>query len=319
MANNNIITPHDLFFRSMMVEPRFIKEFFEYHLPGHIRSVINIDSIRPEKESFINEKLKEQITDLVYSAEFGDQQGYIALLVEHQSTPEKLMPFRVLQYVMAVMDYHITKTQKKILPVVVPLVYYNGWKPYNYSTNIFDLFGDKKELAEDVLWSPFNLIDLSKISDQKLKEKTWYGVTALVMKHIFEKDFLTPLKKMITDLNAIANMGEDGNIYVNKVLNYITATANIQDRQEAIQTIKNGLSNLDEKRLMTTLAEHWKQEGLQKGMEIGAEKGKLEGKAEAFKTVTMNLFGQGMSVAQIAAITGLSTQDVEQLKNKSTN
>ena len=113
MANNNIVNPHDLFFRSMMTEPKLIKEFFEYHLPAHIQSVINIDSIRPEKENLINEELKERITDLLYSVEFGNQQGYITLLVEHQSTPEKLMPFRVLQYVIAVMEHHITKTQKK--------------------------------------------------------------------------------------------------------------------------------------------------------------------------------------------------------------
>ena len=213
------------------------------------------------------------------------------------------------------------------MPVVVPMVYYNGWKPYSYSTNIFDLFGDKKELAEDVLWSPFHLIDLSKISDQKLRENVWYGVTALVMKHIFDKDFLTPLKNMMTDLNAIANTGDSGSIYVNKVLNYVAATANIQDRQEAIQTIKNGLSNLGEERLMTTLAEYWKQEGEQKGLqeglqdgiEIGTEKGRLEGKTEALKTVAMNLFGQGMTITQITAITGLPVKDIEQLKNKSTN
>ena len=35
MDNNNITTPHDRFFRSMMTDPKIIREFFEQNLPGY--------------------------------------------------------------------------------------------------------------------------------------------------------------------------------------------------------------------------------------------------------------------------------------------
>ncbi|MHA2040139.1 MAG: Rpn family recombination-promoting nuclease/putative transposase [Promethearchaeota archaeon] len=35
---------------------------------------------------------------MLYTAQFGQRQGYLYLLVEHQSTPDKLMPYRLLKY-----------------------------------------------------------------------------------------------------------------------------------------------------------------------------------------------------------------------------
>lgn len=187
---NSHLTPHDRFFRSMMTEPKVIREFFENNLPVNIRTAINFDSIQPQKDSFINDSLRLQIADILYSVEFGDQLGYLYVLIEHQSSPKELMPFRILQYMVAIMEHHLTKTGKNRLPIVYPLIFYNGWKPYNYSTNIFDLFGDKKELAEDILWKPCQLIDLSKISDEKAKRSPFLWCCCLRNEaHLRKKSF----------------------------------------------------------------------------------------------------------------------------------
>ncbi len=123
----------------------------------------------------------------------------------------------------------------------------------------------------------------------------------------------------VNELNQIANMGDSGNIYVSRVIKYIATAAKINNRQEAVQVIKSGLSNLDGGEIMTTLAEHWKQEGIELGIEKGIEKGKLEGKLEALKLVAMNLFGQGLTVEQISSATGLPIKEVTSLKNSSTH
>jgi len=168
--DNRISTPHDRFFRSMMADNKVIQEFFEQNLPVNIRGIIDFDSISPQKDSFIDDHLRLQIADLLYSVEFNGQLGYLYLLVEHQSTPSELMPFRVLKYMVAIMEHHLNKTGKNQLPIIYPLIIYNGHRKYNYSTDLFDLFGDKKELAQDILWKPYNLIDLSKIPDKKLRD-----------------------------------------------------------------------------------------------------------------------------------------------------
>ena len=321
-SNNKVANPHDKFFRSMMTEPKVIREFFEQNLPANIRSTINFDSIAPQQDSFIDDHLRLQIADLLYSAEFGEQQGYLYLLVEHQSTPYKLMAFRVLKYMVAIMEKHVAQTKTSKLPIVYPIVIYNGWKNYKHSTDIFDLFGDKKELAQDILWKPYQLIDLSTISDDKLKESLWYGIAAYVMKHIFEKDFLPALKDIINNLKDIETQGEMSYIYT--TLSYIVEASEIE-KEDFINTVKTGLSAINEEKIMT-LAEQFRQEGVQAGKQLGIQegiqkgyhKGQLE-KINALKNISMKLLNQGMDPSQISTVTGLSIEEICSLKNKTTH
>ncbi|CAL7960522.1 transposase [Gammaproteobacteria bacterium] len=314
MANSHL-TPHDRFFRSMMTDPKVIREFFEQNLPANIKSVVNFATIQPQKESFVDDKLRLQITDLLYSAEFSNKAGYLCLLIEHQSSPHKLMAFRVLKYIMAIMEHHIHKTGGDKLPIVYPVIFYTGYRNYGYSTDLFDLFSDK-ELAKDILWKPYQLVDLSQIPDEKLKQYLRYGVIARTMKYIYQKDFLPVLKGLIGDLKDIETQGEMNYIYT--ILSYIFEAGEIPDKQEFVKTIKSGLSKVNEDNIMT-LAEQFRQEGLQKGKLEGLQEGLQKGKVEAsnaVKAIAMNLFSQGLTIEQIAVATGLSVEEIRLLKNK---
>ena len=334
MANKNITNPHDKFFRSIMTDPKVIREFFEINLPTNICNAIDLDHIVPQPDSFIDDHLRLQTADILFSAEFGKKRGYLYLLVEHQSSPDKLMAFRILKYMIAIMEKHVAKTKSSKLPIVYPMVIYNGWKNYNHSTDIFDLFEDDKKLAQDILWQPFKLIDLSTIPDDKLKSSLRYGVAGYVMKHIFEQDILPVLKEAVKHLRPIEKSGEYSYIY--KVLSYIVEASEIKT-QDFINTVKTGLITINEEKIMTlaeqwreegrqevmTLAEQWKEEGRQETMVLaeqwkreGVERGKLEGKQDTLYTIVSRLFSQGMSVDQIAALVDLSVPDVKALKDK---
>lgn len=150
------LTPHDRVFRKIPAKTEVAKEFFSNYLPIHIKSAIDLDSIELQKESFIDDKLKIQITDLLYSAKFGERTGYLYLLAEHQSTPDVLMPFRILKYKIAIMDHHLKTTGDKNLPIIYPMILYSGKRKYNHSTAIFDLFGKQRKLPEDILLNHTN-------------------------------------------------------------------------------------------------------------------------------------------------------------------
>ena len=310
--SNSHLTPHDRFFRTMMANPKIIGEFFEQNLPKNIKSVIDFATIQLQKNSFIDDKLRMQITDLLYSTKFNNSPGYLYILIEHQSTPLKLMPFRVLKYIIAIMEHHLNTTKEDELPIVYPLIFYTGDKSYNYSTDIFDLFRNK-ELAQDILYKPYQLVDLSKISDDELKEYLRYGVIARTMKHIYQRDFLPILKNILDELKYIAGLGEKDYIY--KLLSYIIEAGNMPDKKEFVNTITTGLSNINEDKIMTTMAEHWKQEGMQKGMQEGYQKGVIlakQQKLDALRAVAKKLLNENMNINQIADITGLSIADIEQ-------
>ncbi len=61
-------------------------------------ALIDSTTLKLEKDSFIESDLSETISDVLFSVKFNDQDGYIFLLLEHQSTVDKMMAFRLFKY-----------------------------------------------------------------------------------------------------------------------------------------------------------------------------------------------------------------------------
>ncbi|MFA6409240.1 MAG: Rpn family recombination-promoting nuclease/putative transposase [Gammaproteobacteria bacterium] len=299
--NKQLPTPHDRFFRSTMTHPTVIREFFTEHLPAHIKKTLDFNSIKPLKDSFVNDKLRLQITDLLYSASFNNRPGYLYLLVEHQSTPNQLMPFRLLKYTIDIIDQHLTKHGGTKLPVVYPMVFYNGQKPYKYSTDLFDLFEEDKDLALKIFWKPFDLIDLTQIPDERFKDHLMFGVAAKVMKHIYDKDFLLFFKILIQELRRLESLGEDKYIYT--VLSYI-AQASESSKEKFIEITRTGLVDPNEEKIMT-IAEQFRQEGVQVGQE------------KAFQAVATELRRTGLSSKEVEKVINLSKNLVNKTNKRS--
>jgi len=93
--------------------------------------------------------------------------GYIHVLVEHQSTPDKHMAFRLIRYAVAAMQRHLEAGHKK-LPLVIPVLFYTGKRsPYPYSTRWLDEFDDPS-LAGKLYSSAFPLVDVTVIPDDEI-------------------------------------------------------------------------------------------------------------------------------------------------------
>nr|MBP9692793.1 Rpn family recombination-promoting nuclease/putative transposase [Alphaproteobacteria bacterium] len=74
------LCPHDRYTRSMMAHPKVSKEFFKEYLPIHIQEMVDFQSIKLTSESFIDEELKLQIADLLFSATFNGKPGFLYIL-----------------------------------------------------------------------------------------------------------------------------------------------------------------------------------------------------------------------------------------------
>ncbi len=97
-----IPSPHDRFFRHALNDQRVAKAFFNFHLPNSIRQVVDLDSLQLRNDSFIDQELQLAITDVLFAANFAGKPGYIYLLAEHQSSPDRWMPFRLLNYMVRI-------------------------------------------------------------------------------------------------------------------------------------------------------------------------------------------------------------------------
>ncbi|MGL4335824.1 MAG: Rpn family recombination-promoting nuclease/putative transposase, partial [Turicibacter sp.] len=98
-----------------------------------------------ETKSYYDE-LKEQESDVVYLIKVDEKEILLYLFLELQSTIDYRMPARLLFYMIGQLQrYYLgqnfkpTDTNMK-LPVLYPVVLYNGIKPWDASTNLRHLF-----------------------------------------------------------------------------------------------------------------------------------------------------------------------------------
>jgi len=81
---------------------------------------------------------------------------HVYVLVEHQSTSDYWMPFRVWQYIFAAWDDVRRQAEGKQvkLPLVIPLVVFNGAKTYQHSLDLRGLINAEYDLIDRVLFKP---------------------------------------------------------------------------------------------------------------------------------------------------------------------
>ena len=310
--SKSVPSPHDRFIKSMMANPKVVKEFFETNLPLFVKESADLSTITLQKESFIDDSLRLQMADMLFEVQFNKKdKGYFYCLLEHQSTSQKILPFRILKYMVSIQEHHMEKHKTQRLPLVVPLVLYTGKKPYTHSMDLFDLFESQKELAQKMWMQPYPLLDLTQVPDEELKQYQWFGTMALIAKHIRDRDMLPFLKELVQILKSIEVLGEER--YIIKSLSYIIGAGQVSNPQDFIEIVTKGLESIDEEKAMKIadlLKEDVFNRGIQKGILEGEKRGILEGKKET----ALALLEQGQDIGFISKVTGLTKDFLLQIK-----
>ena len=317
------LSPHDRFTRSLMTNRKVAEEFFRKNLPEHIKKTIEFSSIELKKESYIDDKLKLQITDLLYSVFFNGREGFLYVLLEHASTPDRFLPFRMYRYVSAIMEDHLKNKENKTLPLVYPMILYTGKKPYKHSMNFFDLFlENERELAKEIFTSPYHLIDLTQVSDEELKQYMWFGTMALVLKHIRDPNIVPFFKSIVGILKELEKRGEEAYIYT--VITYMAGTGEVPEKSEFFETTKK-LESVNEEKIMSTLVEQLQpellniarkqsfKEGFEKACEQLRPKFLQEGQQEERIKIAKNMLSEGIDIKVISLATKLSEKEIKKL------
>ena len=163
--------------------------FFDRLLPDKIRQLVDLDHLHLEKTSFIDDDMKASACDLLFSTKFAGRAGYLYLLIEAQMNPDPIMVLRLWEYVLRIWRRHRKEYPGEPLPVVYPILFYAGDKPYNEPMDLIEMFAESdQELAKHVLYNPFQLVDLSQSTgtDFEQYQRLDYLVTAIRCYRDFE-------------------------------------------------------------------------------------------------------------------------------------
>lgn len=83
MVKNHSSTPHDAAFKGFMSKIDNARDFFDIHLPGHIKQLCDFKTLAITNSSFIDNQLRTRLSDVLYTVETQQGEGYIYMLVEH--------------------------------------------------------------------------------------------------------------------------------------------------------------------------------------------------------------------------------------------
>lgn len=92
------------------------------------------------------------------------------------------------------------------LPIVLPICVYHGIKsPYPHSQDVYDNF-ENSQLARQIVFKPFTLIDLTILSDEELAKDGSAYLIEMLLKHNRAKNFLTILNQRIEFIQHLLNL-----------------------------------------------------------------------------------------------------------------
>ncbi|EJZ7729728.1 Rpn family recombination-promoting nuclease/putative transposase [Salmonella enterica] len=302
---------HDGLFKLFLREPDTARDFLAVHLPADIRAQVRLDTLNLEPGSFVDQKLRELHSDVLYSVETAEgHAGYIYCLVEHQSTADRMMAWRMMRYSMAVMDAHLKKGNDT-LPVVVPLLFYQGTvRPYPYSTDWMDCF-DAPSLAREVYSRPWPLVDVSVMEDSDLQSHRRMALLELVQRDIRHRDAASLLRDVVQLIRLAGNTREQ----VEAVLCYIIYNGMTSEHITPFLYELAGEIPEYKELIMGTIAQQLKEEGIQLGLQQGIEQGieqeRLAAQQKLLETAYA-LLDNGVSLDVVIKSTGLSRETLEQ-------
>lgn len=199
MEKSPTSTPHDAVFKKFLRHADTARDFLDIHLPSSLRPLCDLETLRLESASFIEEDLRACYSDVLWSLKTTAGEGYIYVVIEHQSSPDAHMAFRLMRYAIAAMQRHLDAGHKR-LPLVVPMLFYHGIAtPYPYSLCWLDGFTHPVH-ARRLYATAFPLVDITAIPDDEIVQHRRVALLEFMQKHVRQRDLTKLVEQIITIL-----------------------------------------------------------------------------------------------------------------------
>ena len=100
-------SPHDAVFRRVLGDPENAASQLRAVLPAGVAGRLDLDQLARVSGSFVDDALRWRHSDLLFTAPVDGREAFLYILVEHQSSTDPLMPFRMLRYVGRIWERYI--------------------------------------------------------------------------------------------------------------------------------------------------------------------------------------------------------------------
>ncbi|EPH3385084.1 Rpn family recombination-promoting nuclease/putative transposase [Klebsiella oxytoca] len=301
-------TPHDAIFRQMLTQKEVARDFLQLYLPAQFLSICDLSTLQLASGSFIEEDLHSSYSDILYSLQTRHGAGYIYALIEHQSSSDKLMAFRLMRYTLAAMQRHLDAGHDT-LPLVVPILFYHGAVSlWPHTLNWHHLF-NHPELASALYGGDFPLMDLTVMPDNQLILHQRMAMLELLQKHIRQCD-LAELQPMLIALLAQGYLTET---QINTLISYMLQAGITEKPGPLIRELAK--QSPRHRELSMTIAKWLEEKGRKKGRREGRLEGRQEGRKEISHSIALKMLASGQDPKMVMELTGLSQEELSSLSH----
>ena len=302
---DEIHQPHDKLFRAVFSDTAEAAGLLQAALPAAIRDQLDWPTLTLLDGTFLDDHLRESESDLLYQLEHLGTRDRVWLyaLFEHQSSPDKWMRFRLMKYCCRIWDasFRVAPEQSQ-LPVVLPVVFYQGVRDWTHSTELADLFPESMRSWPWVPRFAHVLLDQTGLEPGEVVGGLKGRIVQLLMMASFRRHASEALELAAQLASSLSMVGG-----VNELRQFVVYVMVTQE-PEVVEAFGRALRRYGDERgdEIMTYAEQLLAEGEAKGRAEGEQRGKVE-TVEGFLRV-------GVSWEVIEAATGLNEARFQALK-----
>ena len=168
---------HDLGYRDLLSYTTFFRQLIEGYVKEEWTKDLDFDGLKQMETSFILPEYREQESDVLYQVPFQGQTAYLYILVEHQSTVDFDMPFRLFTYLSEVWRHYRKNIPEKDrnradfrYPPVFSVVLYNGDSAWTAAREMKDMVERGDQFMPYLPNFRYHLVDIGRIGRSDLRK-----------------------------------------------------------------------------------------------------------------------------------------------------
>src|SRR4029453_6504003 len=301
--------PHDMMVRAVLSDLAEATSFLQTHLPQEVSQALRWSTLKLLEGSFVDEYLRESEADVLYEVQHVSSEAsvWVYILLEHQSTSDRWMRFRLLKYCCRIWDLSFREyPDQRELPAIVPLVFYQGERRWSYSSEFADLFAESVRDWPGVPRFSHGLIDQSGLQPEEVQGELKTQLMQLVMLAAYHPAlaWMEQVARLLGSLSSLAPSG--GLNYVRIFVGYILATQEPEVAESFRDVLQRHAPAVGDD-LMTYAQELLKE---------GRAEGRAEGEIKAEVRIIENLLREGMGWSAIERVTGVNETQFQALKQQ---
>ena len=141
---------HDIAHKEFYSHPENVKDLIQGFVALDCVSEFDFSTLERDNDSFVEKEKNERHDDIIWRLKWRDRWVYVYIIIEFQSSVDETMPVRIMSYLSLLYlnllaNENLGYGQNKKLPIVLPIVLYNGSDIWNVPKNIQDMVDETSE------------------------------------------------------------------------------------------------------------------------------------------------------------------------------